>query len=95
MLFQLRLRCMLHVQEPQVTEVVHLLIKRKEKHHYYSIFFSVECTVYVKVQNEIFSKIVSTLFDSHFLLSANQVFMLMNNDNKNIKVSGRRHNNLV
>ena len=34
-------------------------------------FFSVERTVFVEVQNEIHSKIVSTLFDFHFPLSAN------------------------
>lgn len=72
MLFQLRLRCMLHVREPQVREVVHLLnIKKQGKMLLIFHFFSVERTVFVEVQNEIHSKIVSTLFDFHFPLSAN------------------------
>ena len=76
MLFQLQLRCMLHVQEPQVREVAHLRRKSKGKMSliFYKIFFSVECTVFVEVQNEIHSKIVSTLFDFHFPLSANLNF---------------------
>ena len=54
-------------------------------------FFSVECTVFVEVQNEIHSKIVSNLFDFRFPLSANLNFILVNNhnNNNNIKVTGR------
>ena len=56
-------------------------------------FFSVECSVFVEVQNEIHSKIVSTLFDFYFPLSANLNFILVNNhnnnNNNNTKVTGR------
>ena len=57
-------------------------------------FFSVECTVFVEVQNEIHSKIVSNLFDFYFPLSANLNFILVNNhnnnnNNNNTKVTGR------
>ena len=94
MLFQLQLRCMLHVQEPQVREVGHLLIIKKQgKMSLIFYFFSVECTVFVEVQNEIHSKIVSNLFDFHFPLSANLNFILVNNhnnnNNNNTKVTGR------
>lgn len=93
MLFQLQLRCMLHVQEPQVREVGHLLIINKQrKMSLIFYFFSVECTVFVEVQNEIHSKIVSNLFDFHFPLSANLNFILLNNhnnNNNNTKVTGR------
>ena len=54
--------------------------------------FSVECTVFVEVQNEIHSKIVSNLFYFHFPLSANLNFILVNNhnnNNNNTKVTGR------
>ena len=84
---------MLHVQEPQVREVVHLLIIKKQgKMSLIFYFFSVECTVFV--QNEIHSKIpvVSNLFDFHFPLSANLNFILVNNhnnNNNNTKVTGR------
>ena len=92
-LFQLQLRCMLHVQEPQVREVVHLLIIKKQgKMSLIFYSFSVECTVFVEVQNEIHSKIVSNLFDFHFPLSANLNFIHVNNhnnNNNNIKVTGR------
>ena len=77
MLFQLQLRCMLHVQEPRVREVANLRRKSKGKIKsliFYKIIFSVECTVFVEVQNEIHFKIVSTLFDFHFPLSANLNF---------------------
>ena len=95
MLFQLQLRCMLHVQEPQVREVVHLLIIKKQGKMSLIFYpFSVECTVFVEVQNEIHSKIVSNLFDFHFPLSANLNFILVNNhnnnnNNNNTKVTGR------
>ena len=62
-------------------------------------FFSVECSVFVEVQNEIHSKIVSNLFDFHFPLSTNPNFILVNNhtttnnnnnnNNNNTKVTGR------
>ena len=74
-------------------EVVHLLIVKKQgKMSLIFYFFSVECTVFVEVQNEIHSKIVSNLFDFHFPLSADLNFILVNNhnnNNNNIKVTGR------